>query len=109
MADLAALGVRIVLDEFGTGLTSLDVLPDLPLHAVKLDATLATRMLDETDGMVTGVVGLARELDLEVEVPRIEERAQLLRARQLRCDRAQGYLIGHPVPAAEVWAAASAG
>lgn len=95
--ELAALGVRIVLDEFGTGQTSLAQLPELPLHAIKLDATLGQRLASSGAAMVAGIVGLGRELGLQVVLPRIEHAGQLRRARQLGCHRAQGYLISAPV------------
>ena len=97
--ELAALGVRIVLDEFGTGQTSLAQLPDLPLHAIKLDVTLGDRLAGAGAGMVAGLVGLGRELGLQVVVPRIEHAGQLRRARELGCARAQGYLLSPPVSA----------
>lgn len=94
---LHGIGVRLVLDEFGTGQTSLQHLPDLPLHAIKLDATLGDRLAGSGAGMVAGLVGLGRELGLEVILPRVEHAGQLRRARQLGCDRAQGYLISPPL------------
>lgn len=94
---LGALGVRIVLDEFGTGQTSLAQLPDLPLHAIKLDVTLGDRLAGSGAAMVAGLVGLGRELGLQVVVPRVEHAGQLRRARHLGCHRAQGYLLSPPV------------
>lgn len=108
MRGLHALGVRVVLDAFGTGQTSLALLPELPLHAIKLDATLGNRLAGTGAGMVAGLVGLGRELGLQVILPRIEHAGQLRRARQLGCHRAQGDLIAPPQPAHRVIAATSA-
>lgn len=107
MQGLHALGVRVVLDAFGTGQTSLALLPELPLHAIKLDATLGNRLAGTGAGMVAGLVGLGRELGLQVILPRIEHAGQLRRARQLGCHRAQGDLIAPPQPAHRVIAATS--
>jgi diguanylate cyclase (GGDEF)-like protein len=99
LRELRELGVRIVLDEFGTGGTSLAQLPELPLHAVKLDESLGDRLAGSGAPIVAGLVGLGRELGLQVVIPRIEHAGQLRRARQLGCHRAQGYLIAPPVEA----------
>lgn len=99
LQELKALGVRIVLDDFGTGQTSLVRLPELPLDAIKLDPSLGHRLAGSGAGMVAGLVGLGRELGLQVVIPRIEHAGQLRRARQLGCHRAQGYLVSPPVHA----------
>lgn len=95
---LRELGVRLVLDDFGAGQTALGRLPDLPLNALKLDTTLSNRLAGSGAGMVAGLVGLGRELGLQVVIPRIEHVGQLRRARQLGCHRAQGFLVSPPLP-----------
>ena len=107
MRSLHDMGARVVLDAFGTGQTSLARLPDLPLHAIKLDATLGQRLAGTGAGMVAGLVGLGRELGLQVILPRIEHAGQLRRAHQLGCHRAQGDLIAPPRSAERVLAASA--
>lgn len=102
LCGVAALGVRIAVDGFGMGQSSLALLPELPITALKLDDTLGDRMAGSGAGLVAGLVGLARELRLQVVVARIEHVGQLRRARQLGCDRAQGLLLSPPLPAGRV-------
>jgi diguanylate cyclase len=99
---VASLGVRVAVDGFGMGQSSLALLPELPITTLKLDDTLGDRMAGSGAGLVAGLVGLARELRLQVVVPRIEHVGQLRRARQLGCDRAQGRLLSPPLPADRV-------
>lgn len=102
LREVASLGVRIAVDGFGMGQSSLALLSELPITALKLDDTLGDRMAGTGAGLVAGLVGLARELRLQVVVPRIEHVGQLRRARQLGCDRAQGRLLSPPLPADRV-------
>lgn len=98
LASLHDLGVRITLDEFGSGQTSLTGLPELPIDALKLDTRLTERLGGSGAAMVAGLVGLGHELGLEVVVGRVEDGEQLRRARDLGCQRAQGFLIAPPSP-----------
>jgi diguanylate cyclase (GGDEF)-like protein/PAS domain S-box-containing protein len=87
---LAALGVRLHLDDFGRGLTSLSLLHQAPLEALKIGPA----------ALETGLAGttrlLARELGLQVIAKGLETPAQAERLRQLGCDLGQGYLFGSP-------------
>lgn len=93
---LRDIGVGISLDEFGAGHASLEQLESLPLTEVKL----AGRLLRGADpgrlGALRESVEVAHELGLRVVAEGIETRAHLHLAVELRCDRAQGYLIQHP-------------
>lgn len=102
LEQLRELGATIVVDEFGMGQTSLGQLPDLPVDALKLHPDLSERLTGSGSRMVAGLVGLGHELGLQVLVTRIETPDQLRRARDLGCDRAQGFLIAPPLPADRV-------
>ena len=110
LAALRALGVRLSLDDFGTGHASLAYLKQLPLDQVKIDRAFVTRM-DDDDGdavIVRSTIDLARNLGLEVVAEGVETAAILRDLDELSCDVAQGYFLSRPLPASELdaWLAA---
>jgi diguanylate cyclase (GGDEF)-like protein len=101
LAAIAGLGVQLVLDQFGTGLSSLARIAELPLDALKLDRSLVERLGTPDDEVVGGIVAMARELDIDLIAPHIERVPQLSRAQELGVRRAQGRLLSHPMDADE--------
>ncbi|HEU4658420.1 MAG TPA: EAL domain-containing protein, partial [Capillimicrobium sp.] len=97
---LRALGVRISLDDFGTGHSSLSVLRDFPLDSLKLDRSFLSGGGDWE--IVEAVCRMARSMELRVVAEGIEEPRQAERAARLGCDFGQGWLYCHPLPAAEL-------
>jgi diguanylate cyclase (GGDEF)-like protein/PAS domain S-box-containing protein len=101
---LAALGLRIVLDDFGTGSSSLGYLTHLPLDAIKVDRSFVDGLgRDRRDTAITqAIVAMAQALSLQVvgEGVETEEQAQALSA--LGCQLAQGFLFAPPVAPAEI-------
>ncbi|MEO8192604.1 MAG: GGDEF domain-containing phosphodiesterase [Gemmatimonadales bacterium] len=99
LTGLRERGVRIVLDDFGAGYSSLDYLRKLPIDGIKIDASFADRIegYAEDRPVVQGIVELARKLDLAVFAEGIEEPAQLGRLLDLDCEGVQGFLISSPV------------
>ncbi|MBI3919192.1 MAG: EAL domain-containing protein, partial [Betaproteobacteria bacterium] len=89
---------------FGTGYSSLSYLARLPVNSLKIDQSFIARMARGPDqlAIVSSVISLARALNLKVVAEGVEmdEQANLLRL--LRCDEAQGYLFGKPLPPEEV-------
>lgn len=100
LAELSGLGVRLAMDDFGTGDSSLDLLRRLPLSVLKIDrsfvAGVATNRPDWA--IVRGLVEIGHSLGLTVVAEGIENRDQLDTLVTLGCDRGQGYLWGSPVP-----------
>jgi len=96
-----AQGVRVLLDDFGAGYSSLRLLEALPLDALKIDATLVEHVGDGGSGdvIVGAVVALGHALGLEVVAEGVERERQAVLLRALGCDRAQGFLHGRPGPA----------
>lgn len=94
---LRELGVGISLDEFGSGHASLEQLESLPLTEVKIAGSLIRAAETQRLGALRENVEVARERGLRVVAEGIETQEHLDVARELRCDRAQGYLIQHPV------------
>jgi len=99
LADLRSLGVRLVLDDFGTGWSSLAYLRHLPLDTIKIDRAFVTE-LDETDrnvAIVQAVLSLAHGLGISVVAEGIETPLQARRLRELGCDLGQGFAWSRPL------------
>jgi diguanylate cyclase (GGDEF)-like protein len=102
LRQLAAAGVRISLDDFGRGQTSLGYLSTLPLHEVKIDKSFVADMLHERShaAIVRSVIDLAHNLGFEVVAEGVETEAILAELTVLGCDIVQGYLLARPMSAA---------
>ncbi|NRF70279.1 EAL domain-containing protein [Aquincola sp. S2] len=98
MNELAALGVRFVLDEFGRGFAPLDKLRSLPISAVKLDASLVQALARDPFGatLVRTMTELAHAMNLKVIAPAVEDLATLRLLQSLGLDRAQGFVLERP-------------
>ncbi|AEV81882.1 putative signaling protein [Actinoplanes sp. SE50] len=99
--DLAALGVRLALDDYGTGYASLRSLARLPVTTVKLAAELVADLADPGDAAAAAIVKhtvrLCHSLGLTVIAEGIEAETQHARLRDLGCDLGQGFLYAKPV------------
>jgi diguanylate cyclase (GGDEF)-like protein len=108
LADLRALGVRIALDDFGIGYSSVGTLRKLPLDRLKIDKAFVelddggSTTRDEQRAVLSAITTLAQTFGLLVTVEGIETEAQLEMARGVGCDDVQGYLLGRPRSAAAV-------
>jgi diguanylate cyclase (GGDEF)-like protein/PAS domain S-box-containing protein len=104
LQGLHALGVHIAIDDFGTGYSSLAYLKRFPAQTVKIDRSFVSGLPDDRDdaAITQAVVAMAHSLALEVVAEGVETDAQLDFLRRLGCDGAQGYLIGRPMPAAQL-------
>ncbi|WP_354501961.1 EAL domain-containing protein [Mycetocola sp. 2940] len=97
LARLQSYGLGVSLDDFGTGHSSLAQLQDLPITELKIDRSLIQQLT--VGGALIGVaVALLQERGVRVVAEGVETEEQLERVRDLRCDRAQGYLFGRPMP-----------
>lgn len=100
---LKELGIQVSLDDFGTGYSSLNYLRQLPINMLKIDKSFTNDILDdEKVGYLTqSIVNIAHQIGLEVVAEGIETVEQLNLLQEYKCDLAQGYLIGKPVPEQE--------
>ena len=96
---VAALGVGISIDDFGTGFSSLLQLRRLPATEIKIDRAfvMALEDSDEDVVVVSAIVALGHALDMEVVAKGIETPGQRTYAERLGCDHLQGYQLGRPV------------
>jgi diguanylate cyclase (GGDEF)-like protein len=101
---LRGLGVRLSLDDFGTGHSSLSYLKRLPIDEVKIDRSFVMGMTnDDNDAaIVRTTIDLARNLGLEVVAEGVETEAILRDLSDLSCDVAQGFYLSKPLPAADL-------
>ena len=103
LRSVKALGVGVMIDDFGMGYSSLGYLRRLPINALKIDRSFVSGAGNEINdrAIVTAIAGLAHALGMTVTAEGVETAAQLEHARSVGCDHAQGYHLGRPVdPAA---------
>jgi EAL domain-containing protein (putative c-di-GMP-specific phosphodiesterase class I) len=95
------MNVGLHLDDFGTGYSSLAYLNNFPVHALKVDRSFVNRMdsAPQQSAIVRAIVSLAHNLGMEVIAEGVETPAQAEALRALRCQRGQGFLFSHPLPA----------
>ncbi|MGN6687961.1 MAG: putative bifunctional diguanylate cyclase/phosphodiesterase [Actinomycetales bacterium] len=100
LAALRALGVHVVIDDFGSGYAGLVSLRDVPADVIKLDRQLLSGLVTRTVDrfIVESVVDLAHRLGLLLVAEGIEEAGQLAVLRELGIDLAQGWHLGKPQP-----------
>ena len=101
LTRLREIGVRTSIDDFGTGYSSLSYLHELPVHALKIDRSFITNLIDEPElePIVRSIIELARNLRLETVAEGVEDERVCERLIRLGCDYAQGFALARPMPA----------
>ena len=100
LSGLKELGVRLALDDFGGGSSSLGVLRTLPVDVIKIDRLFVSGLADrpEDRAIVAAVLSLPEELGLTVVAEGVEDQSDHSELRRLGCRFAQGFLYSRPVP-----------
>ncbi len=98
LTSLKNLGVRVALDDFGIGYSSLQHLSELPFDALKIDQTFVRSMNDNSESLaiVKTILQLAKNMNLEVIAEGIETAEQAFILRTLGCGLGQGFYLGRP-------------
>ena len=99
MNKLAAMKIKMSVDDYGTGFSSLGYLKMLPVDELKIDKTFVFNMLeDENDAIIVrSTIELAHNLGLQVVAEGVEDHETMMALRNLKCDVAQGYFISRPM------------
>ncbi|AWI89019.1 diguanylate cyclase [Methylobacterium sp. DM1] len=100
--DLRDLGVRIAMDDFGTGYCSLSYLQKFSFDKIKIDRSFVSRLGEDphSTAIVRAVIGLGASLGIVTVAEGVETEAQFAHLREEGCGEVQGYLFGRPSPAA---------
>ncbi len=100
MHELKSLGVRFLIDDFGTGYSSLNYLRTFPFDGIKLDKSFifAMESSDSAKDVIENMINLGKSYCLNVTAEGVETSGQLSMLEKYKCDEAQGYYIGRPVP-----------
>ena len=99
LAELRAAGIRIWLDDFGTGFSGLSHLRRVPVDGVKIDRSFTQDLLTDRDdlALTNAIIAMATSLGIPAVAEGIESEAQLEILKNLRCDLGQGYWFGYPM------------
>jgi EAL domain-containing protein (putative c-di-GMP-specific phosphodiesterase class I) len=100
---LKEIGVRLAVDDFGTGNTTFHYLKNFPLTTIKIDKSFTGGIAnDPKDAAITkALLAMAHRLDLNVVAEGVENEAQFRFLGENECDEVQGFLFGRPIPASD--------
>lgn len=102
MEDLKALGVKIALDDFGKGYSSLSYLKQLPIDTLKIDKSFVDDIHREIDkSLVENIILIGHKMNLNVIAEGVELENQARYLKEFQCDKIQGYLYSRPVSGLE--------
>lgn len=103
LSELRGMGVRVWLDDFGTGFSGLSHLRRVPVDGVKIDRSFVADVLRDPDdlALTTAIIAMAHSLGILVVAEGVEKEGQYAILRERGCDFAQGYWLGHPITAEE--------
>lgn len=101
---LKEYGIKISLDDFGTGFSSLSYLKGLPIDTLKIDKSfIDTVICDDSTRVITeSIVSMVKRLGCETVAEGVETEEQYEYLKDIDCDNIQGFLLGRPMPASEI-------
>jgi len=99
LGRLRSTGVKVWLDDFGTGFSGLSHLRRVPIDGVKIDRSFVADVLRDPDdlALTTAIIAMAHSLGITVVAEGVEKEGQYDILRERGCDLAQGYWLGHPM------------
>jgi EAL domain-containing protein (putative c-di-GMP-specific phosphodiesterase class I) len=99
LTQLRGLGVQISIDDYGTGLSTLDYLKRIPAAEIKIDQTFIRGMVENRSErlMVSSTIALAHSLGRKIVAEGVETREALELLAEMECDIAQGFITGRPM------------
>lgn len=103
LQDLKKLGIRLSIDDFGTGFSSLSYLKSMPIDVIKIDRSFIRDIPSDEDdiAITTAIINMAHSLEIEVIAEGVETIEQFELLKKLGCDNIQGYLFMKPASAQE--------
>jgi diguanylate cyclase (GGDEF)-like protein len=103
LARLHSTGVKVWLDDFGTGFSGLSHLRRVPVDGVKIDRSFVADLQRDPDdlALTTAIIAMAHSLGITVVAEGVEKEAQYSLLAERGCDLVQGYWLSHPVSASE--------
>ncbi|MGH8106160.1 MAG: EAL domain-containing protein, partial [Arenimonas sp.] len=104
LSRIRATGVKVWLDDFGTGFSGLSHLRRVPVDGVKIDRSFVTDLLRDPDdlALTTAIIAMAHSLGITVVAEGIETEGQYGVLRERGCDQGQGFWLGRPMLSQEV-------
>ncbi|HYL18821.1 MAG TPA: EAL domain-containing protein [Burkholderiales bacterium] len=101
LGKLRHMGVRLALDDFGAGYSSLGSIRSLPFHRLKIDRSFVRDLPNDVNdrSIARAIIAMGRSLNLEILAEGVESLAQLKILRDEGCHEIQGFLMGRPMPA----------
>jgi diguanylate cyclase (GGDEF)-like protein/PAS domain S-box-containing protein len=97
--ELAAMGIKLAIDDFGTGYSSLSYLKRFPVHKLKVDQSFVRDLCDDKEdaAIVAAIIGLARNLEIDILAEGVENEQQLTMLTNFGCRKFQGYYFSRPL------------
>ncbi|MEK9940665.1 MAG: EAL domain-containing protein, partial [Methylotenera sp.] len=94
------LGIKLSIDDFGVGYSSLSQLKNLPANEIKIDLSFVRNILQSRSdkAVVKTIIDLGKNLNFEIVAEGVETKTQFELLKHLGCDRFQGYFFSKPVP-----------
>lgn len=102
LEQLRQMGVRVSIDDFGSGYSSMDFLKRFPAKTLKIDRSFIHQMKENDQAIIAAVIQMAHRLQLVTVAEGVETRNQLDILNTMNCDGVQGFYLGRPMPAGSV-------
>jgi diguanylate cyclase (GGDEF)-like protein len=103
LKELSRLGIKLAIDDFGIGYSSLSYLRKLPVGRIKIDKSFIKRIMENEDDLsiVKAIIAMGHSLNMRITAEGVETEDQFRLLRACSCDEVQGYYFSEPIPAEE--------